>query len=167
MAKKPSPQVTNPEEIEAMDMADQLRILIRMRTGLQGSELVCPREQSSMTPCIARDGHTAVCFGAFGQGLCVGCWSSVKALLDSESAKQQVLIPASPDFKPEPVTSDSLNASIDRVGDIAMNLKRRHARLLLALKRITEIGSTFDKYPAGEMVTIANAALAADEEAGS
>lgn len=33
------------------------------------SEVVCPREQSFMTPCIARDGATALA----DDGVCVGC----------------------------------------------------------------------------------------------
>ena len=41
------------------------------------NEVECPREKSYMTPCIARDGGTAVA----DDGDCVGCGQSPLALL--------------------------------------------------------------------------------------
>ena len=60
--------------------ADRLRELIIKRTGLHPSELVCPREQSDMTPCVARDGDSAM----NDRGTCVGCNSSVAGLINLE-----------------------------------------------------------------------------------
>lgn len=73
--------------------ADAFRALILERTGLKPSELVCPRERSDMTPCIARDGRLAVAESAgFGhpagsKAICVGCEHSVGGLLEKEQAK--------------------------------------------------------------------------------
>ncbi len=67
----------------AEQMADEYRRLIHKRTGLRPAELQCPREQSSMTPCIARDGSLAVA-DAY---LCVGCDHLVANLLVMEQAK--------------------------------------------------------------------------------
>lgn len=68
--------------------ADTLQALITKRTGLHGSELVCPREKSEMTPCVARDGRLAVCEGRYSSGpaLCVGCEFGVATLLTKERA---------------------------------------------------------------------------------
>lgn len=62
--------------------ADELRDLIFARTGLTPEQLVCPREKSAMTPCVARDGALAVA-GA----VCVGCERSVASLLEKERAR--------------------------------------------------------------------------------
>jgi hypothetical protein len=67
--------------------ADEMRDLVFKRTGLKPTDLVCPREQSAMTPCVARDGHLAVC-ERFGEPeLCVGCELTVKSLLAKEQTK--------------------------------------------------------------------------------
>ena len=66
--------------------ADGLRDLIRQRTGLASGELVCPREKSAMTPCIARDGGLAVTLAIHG-GICVGCERTTASLLDAERLK--------------------------------------------------------------------------------
>lgn len=63
--------------------ADQLKSMIHARTGLEPRELRCPREKTFMTPCIARDGQTAVTVG----GLCVGCERSVESLHTEETAR--------------------------------------------------------------------------------
>lgn len=75
--------------------ADELRELIKQRTGLRPSQLQCPREKSDMTPCIARDGGLAVAFdeGLPSQGIkrhraiCVGCETDVSYQLKRERAK--------------------------------------------------------------------------------
>lgn len=54
--------------------ADSIKEAIHQRTGLQGSDLVCPREKSEMTPCVARDGSLAVT----DDGKCVGCLTYLK-----------------------------------------------------------------------------------------
>jgi hypothetical protein len=63
--------------------ADALAAAVTARTGLKGEDLVCPRERSEMTPCVARDGRLAVCGGA----LCVGCEHAVAGLLAEERAR--------------------------------------------------------------------------------
>jgi hypothetical protein len=42
------------------------------------NEVVCPRERSSMTPCVARDGHTA----KSDDYRCVGCGLPLDDMLD-------------------------------------------------------------------------------------
>jgi hypothetical protein len=42
------------------------------------NEIDCPRAQSWMTPCIARDGHTALA----DDGACVGCSATPRDLLN-------------------------------------------------------------------------------------
>jgi len=66
--------------------ADQYRDLVRRRTGLAGANLYCPREMSSMTPCIARDGNLAVVHADHAYR-CVGCDHPVDPLLDAERQK--------------------------------------------------------------------------------
>jgi hypothetical protein len=77
-------------EQEAYDRADELRRLVFERTGLQGRELVCPREKSFMTPCIARDGGTAVAFRTDGTAICVGCETSLSFQIEREREKHPV-----------------------------------------------------------------------------
>jgi hypothetical protein len=67
--------------------ADEYRQLIFTRTGLAHTELVCPREKSEMTPCIARDGELALCSTSFGKPICVGCEHGLYSLLEKERAK--------------------------------------------------------------------------------
>ncbi len=62
----------------------KLKYLIGLRTGLKGEELVCPREQSSMTPCVCRDGSAAE-----SGGKCVGCQADVEELLKEEEKKHR------------------------------------------------------------------------------
>ena len=73
-------------KLESEIAADRYKKLIRKRTGLKPSELVCPREQSEMTPCIARDGSLAVADG-YGGDVCVGCERGVLSLLADEEKK--------------------------------------------------------------------------------
>lgn len=65
-------------------IADQLKELIAKRTGLKPEELVCPREKSSMTPCIARDGDLAM----LDDKTCVGCGCSVIDQLEAEKIRK-------------------------------------------------------------------------------
>lgn len=77
--------------------ANEFRDLVLARTGLAYSELECPRERSSMTPCVARDGDMA----ATENGHCVGCGAMVSDLLDAERAKAAPLAdPAGPQPAP-------------------------------------------------------------------
>jgi hypothetical protein len=41
------------------------------------NHVACPRARSDMTPCVARDGHTAVA----DDGVCVGCGANPADLL--------------------------------------------------------------------------------------
>jgi hypothetical protein len=72
---------------QAYKDADELRDLVFKRTGLKPTELACPREQSAMTPCVARDGHLAVCERFGVPEMCVGCEARVKDLLEKEKTK--------------------------------------------------------------------------------
>jgi hypothetical protein len=48
--------------------------------------IACPHAKSDMTPCIARDGNTALA-GEYGSGrTCVGCGSDPKALIGELAA---------------------------------------------------------------------------------
>lgn len=64
------------------NLADDYKRLVRHRTGLSPRELVCPREQSEMTPCVARDGNLA----AADDGHCIGCGVYLEALVRKELA---------------------------------------------------------------------------------
>jgi len=66
-----------------MGLADELKDLIYNQTGLEGHELLCPREKSDMTPCVARDGDLATT----DDGKCVGCGADIIELLNTERAK--------------------------------------------------------------------------------
>lgn len=71
-------------------LADDYRDRILGRTGLTRMELVCPRETSEMTPCVARDGRLAVYFSVRPAtsteipACCVGCEMSVSTLMKQE-----------------------------------------------------------------------------------
>lgn len=76
------------QEAEAYAAADRFKALIFVRTQIPTHILVCPREKSDMTPCIARDGQLAVCFNSLSHtALCVGCEQSVNRLLHEEECK--------------------------------------------------------------------------------
>lgn len=47
------------------------------------NEVQCPRERSRMTPCIARDGRTALA----DDGFCVGCNQDPRVLLKAHREK--------------------------------------------------------------------------------
>ena len=64
--------------------ADELRRLVAVRTGLSGADLQCPREQSAMTPCIARDGRLAEVLHNSKGAICVGCEMLTAVLLKAE-----------------------------------------------------------------------------------
>jgi len=66
-----------------MDLGNQYRNMVLKRTGLKPHELVCPREQSGMTPCVARDGDTAMTDDEY----CVGCNKKVSELIAEEKEK--------------------------------------------------------------------------------
>lgn len=59
---------------QADDLQDQVMVYVGAE---RPSQVVCPREQSFMTPCIARDGHTALA----DDGVCVGCGADPGPLL--------------------------------------------------------------------------------------
>ena len=61
-------------------IGNELRDKIKKRTSLSGSKLKCPREKSDMTPCVARDGDSAM----LDDLTCVGCSISIVELLDAE-----------------------------------------------------------------------------------
>jgi hypothetical protein len=64
--------------------ADQFSRRVMRRIGVtKASELQCPREKTSMTPCVARDGHLAV----LDEGTCVGCGQLPSDLLAAEKAR--------------------------------------------------------------------------------
>ena len=67
---------------ESQALADHYRDLVLVRTGLKPSEIICPREKSDMTPCVARDGGLA----ASDDGWCVGCDKGLRGLVDREEA---------------------------------------------------------------------------------
>lgn len=66
-----------------LEIADEFKRLVHQRTGIDPRDLVCPREKSSMTPCVARDGATVV----VGHGICVGCEADVRQLHADELKK--------------------------------------------------------------------------------
>jgi hypothetical protein len=72
----------------AYKKADTYRDMVLRRTSLKPEELECPREKSSMTPCIARDGRNAVAFGWTGKPICVGCECSLTHMYEIENAKR-------------------------------------------------------------------------------
>lgn len=67
-----------------MGIGNELMESVLKRTGLKASELVCPRERSDMTPCVARDGDCAMTNDCH----CVGCGVSVLGLFETEKQKQ-------------------------------------------------------------------------------
>ncbi len=67
-----------------MGCGDEYKKMIRKRTGISPGGLVCPREKSEMTPCVARDGDLAVATGPPTVSLCVGCGCRVDVLIAKE-----------------------------------------------------------------------------------
>jgi hypothetical protein len=136
-------------EQEAYQQADELKALIFARTSLRGSDLVCPREKSEMTPCIARDGHLAVAFTSTGFALCVGCEAGVKRLLafvvmalgvdgGVVGAAREESTPATPNDDPSQSTSagveatDPLRALIARLREMAHEQNMRQQAVYTA-----------------------------------
>jgi hypothetical protein len=72
-----------PELEEDYEKADEFKRLVYRRTGIKANKLVCPRERSEYTPCIARDGRNAVAEDIIG-GVCAGCDYTVDSLLKLE-----------------------------------------------------------------------------------
>jgi len=66
-----------------MGIGNELKNMVFKRTGIKEDELVCPREKSDMTPCVARDGDLAMT----ENGKCVGCGVDVYTLLTEERNK--------------------------------------------------------------------------------
>jgi len=64
-------------------IGNEYRDLVMKRTGLKKEELECPREQSAVTPCVARDGDLAMT----DDGKCAGCGHSVLDLVIKEREK--------------------------------------------------------------------------------
>lgn len=80
-ASQPRPPVgEEPEKEASYELADAFRDVVLAKTEFKPSELVCPREKSAMTPCVARDGRAA----CSDSGHCVGCEMSVALLLSQE-----------------------------------------------------------------------------------
>lgn len=68
----------------ATAQADELKQRLTVRLDLQpGEKIVCPREKSPMTPCVARDGGICVAEG----DVCVGCGQRVDELLAVEKQR--------------------------------------------------------------------------------
>ncbi len=65
--------------------ANELKELIFKRTNIISNELSCPRENSSMTPCVARDGD----FAMLKNKTCIGCNNNVIDLLTKEKLKHE------------------------------------------------------------------------------
>lgn len=80
--------MTHPEGTVGMTpeqtAAEALRVAVMKRVGVRHShELVCPRERSEMTPCVARDASYALA----DDGVCVGCGQNPIALLAEERGR--------------------------------------------------------------------------------
>ena len=70
-------------------LADKFKKLVFERTGISTEDLACPREQSHMTPCVARDGHLAATEDVEENQICVGCGAHVMNLLAEEEKKHE------------------------------------------------------------------------------
>lgn len=66
-----------------MGIGDEFKELVFKRTGIEPKELVCPREKSDMTPCVARDGDCAMT----DDYCCIGCGVSIIRCLQDEKEK--------------------------------------------------------------------------------
>lgn len=64
-------------------IGNKYRDMLYKRLELKPNELVCPREKSEMTPCVARDGDSAL----LDDGKCVGCLADIQSLIDAEEEK--------------------------------------------------------------------------------
>jgi uncharacterized metal-binding protein len=64
-------------------LADEFKTLVLQRIGVKSHELECPHAKSDMTPCVARDGATALTV----DGCCVGCGNHIDGLLATEKQK--------------------------------------------------------------------------------
>jgi hypothetical protein len=88
--KRESQNLMDKEKAEkaAYAMADEFRVMVLKRTNITRTELKCPRENSEMTPCIARDGGTAVAFtSSTNRPLCVGCEIDLQTVYNDEKEK--------------------------------------------------------------------------------
>lgn len=72
---------------KGQDDAEWLKMQIYRRTRLKPSELVCPRERSAMTPCVARDGKLAVAMKYHNHPICVGCEYRICELVNMEQQR--------------------------------------------------------------------------------
>ena len=68
-------------------LGEEFRDLVVARTGLKGNQLVCPREKSDMTPCVARDGGICVIEIPRELAVCVGCETSIVRQIALEKEK--------------------------------------------------------------------------------
>lgn len=68
------------------EAADALARAVRRRTGIRKNQLVCPYEQSDMTPCVHRDGCLALAYSVRGP-VCVGCDRNLSLLVASEARR--------------------------------------------------------------------------------
>ena len=64
--------------------ADWYKLQVYRRTKIKSDVLVCPREQSGMTPCVARDGKLAVALQYNNTPICVGCEIHISTLIEYE-----------------------------------------------------------------------------------
>ena len=64
---------------------DTYKKMIFDRTGIEAKDLSCPREKTSMTPCVARSGNIAMTECE----KCVGCGESVRALIHDENQRKK------------------------------------------------------------------------------
>ena len=67
-------------------LGNDFRDVVLSRTQLTPETLVCPREKSDMTPCVARDGGICVVQDGFANPICVGCGARIDLLLDEEKS---------------------------------------------------------------------------------
>lgn len=71
---------------QLQNLGNELRALVFARTKILSLDLVCPRETSEMTPCVARDGGTCV-IESNEAAICVGCGTSIEQQIALEKEK--------------------------------------------------------------------------------
>jgi len=69
---------------ELHKLGEELRDLVFERTGIDSSDLICPRAKSDMTPCVVRDGGMCVIVINFDLAVCVGCETSITRQIEKE-----------------------------------------------------------------------------------
>lgn len=82
MSKKKMKKTVSGESPELQSRkkeADRIKLEVEKRVGGKGTEIQCPREGSFMTPCVCRDGSTAMT----DDGVCVGCGVTLEEIRDA------------------------------------------------------------------------------------